>query len=331
VVLTLSLLLAARDARAQDVDDADRNAARSLAGQAKDSFDRGDYQKAQDLFHRAYTLVQAPTISLYEARALVKLGRLVEAEEAYTRTVRTNLDGESSDQFRKAVREAEPELVALQPRIPRLTIVVSGEGASDPNLRVSLDGEPVKSALIGVEMPVNPGNHTLTARAGTGRVTQQTLVIHERERKSAELTVAKAAIAAPANTAPAPPAATRDTAPAPIERPASPWQKKAAFVAGGVGLAGLGTGIVTGVMASSRYSTAELECPSHTCAPGSAGDDAIRGFRSLKTISTAGYIVGGLGLAAGVTLFIAAPSNKQGAAALGVYVGGNQAGIAGAF
>ena len=64
MVLALSLLLASGNVRATEVDDADRNAARSLALQAKDSFDRGDYEKAQDLFHRAYTLVHAPTISL---------------------------------------------------------------------------------------------------------------------------------------------------------------------------------------------------------------------------------------------------------------------------
>jgi hypothetical protein len=331
-LLAVSLLLGAHTAQADEVADVDRNAARNLAGQAKDSFDRGDYETARDLFHRAYALVQAPTISIYEARALVKLGRLVEAEEAYTRTVRTQLDGESSEQFRKAVREAEPELAALQPRIPRLTIVVSGDGARDPSLKVTLDGDRVKSALIGVEMPVNPGRHSLNAQAGAGRVTQQTLTIQEREHQRVELSVARAAPSPLAVSGGAQPSVRRELAPAPaLERGAS-WQLKTALVAGGVGVAGLGMGVLTGVMASSRYRTAERECQAHVCEPGSAGDDAIVSFRTLRAISTVGYVIGGVGAAAGVALFLTAPSSPRAStASLGLYLGSNRAGIAGSF
>ncbi len=327
--LGLSLVLSSV-ASAQEVDDSERNAARSLASQAKDQFDRGDYEKAQDLFHRAYQLVQAPTISLYEARALVQLGRLVEAEEAYTRTVRTQLAGESSEQFRKAVREAEPELAALQPRIPRLIIAVTGAGATDPALEVRLDGELVKSALVGVEMPINPGKHTVTARAGAGRITERSVTVLEKERQSIELEVAPA-------PAPPPPAASdassrrpRAEAPPDVAR-GWPWQRKAAFVAGGVGVAGLGLGIVTGVIASSRYAKAEDECPQHRCIAGSAGDEALQSFRSLKTVSTVGYIVGGVGIAAGVTLFVTAPARNPRQARLGVFLTGDRAGVVGAF
>jgi hypothetical protein len=114
----------------------------------------------------------------------------------------------------------------------------------------------------------------------------------------------------------------------------STWQAKAGLVAGGVGALGLTTGIVTGLMAGSRYSKAESGCPQHACVQGSAGADALDSFRTLRTVSTIGYIVGGVGLAAGTTLFLIAPANASTAARAGgvnVWVGASSVGVLGAF
>jgi hypothetical protein len=324
-------LLSARGAFAEKVDDSTRNAARSLAEQGKELFDKEDFERARDLFHRAYTLVPAPTIALYEARSLAKLGRLVEAEEAFIRAARTKLDANSSDQFRKAVADAEYELLAVQARIPKVTLIVAGPGAQAPDLSVLLDGEVVANALIGVEKPINPGSHLLTAGAPGAEQTQITFSIQERERKRVEIQAA---------SSPA-----RPITPAPVERakpvakldvksvePATSWHTPAALVAGGLGLAGVATGVVAGTLAGSRYSKAQSDCPSHVCVEGTPGADALQSFRSLRNISTIGYAVGGVGLAAGVTLFVTTPAkHSTGLASVGVWVGGQGAGVLGAF
>src|SRR5688572_2586072 len=41
---------------------ADREAARTLAAEAKDAFDAKDFEKARDLYHRASELMAAPTL-----------------------------------------------------------------------------------------------------------------------------------------------------------------------------------------------------------------------------------------------------------------------------
>jgi hypothetical protein len=331
--LVTALLCVAPSVFAQEpIDDSTRNAARSLASQGKDAFDAKEYARAADLLRRAYALVPAPTIALYEGQSLTRLGRMVEAEEAFMRAMRTPIDAHSPEQFRKAKRDAEQELSALRPRIPKVTIVVTGPGAGTPNLGVALDGKAVKNAVLGVEMPIDPGDHVLTTGAG-GERKEVTFSIAEAERKSVEIEALAPTDAAAPVAPPPPPAAPPPPEPPPPAKPASTWQKPAALVAGGIGVAGLATGIVTGLLAGARHETAEKECPNRVCAEGSAGANALESFRSLRTISTIGYVVGGVGLAGGAALFLLAPSSQPAANAskVQVFVGAGSAGVMGAF
>lgn len=329
LAFALTLAWAAAPARADDLDDSTRNAARSLAGQGKDAFDKRDYVRALDFFRRAYELVPAPTIALYEGQSLNELGRLVEAEEAFMRALRTKLDASASDQFLKAVREAESELFSLRARIPKATIVLTGPGADSPSLAVSLDGRPVKAALFGVEMPTDPGEHLLSASAGGPR-SELRFSIGETEHKSVEIQVLAATDAA----APLPAASIRRHADddRPRVDPASSWHKPAALVAGAAGVAGLATGVIAGVLATSKHETAEEQCPDRVCAEGSQGATALHSFHTLRTVSTTGYIVGGIGLTAGAALFFMAPSPpRRPSSSLGIWIGASQLGVEGAF
>lgn len=339
LIAACATLTVAGSVRAQVVDDSTRSAARDLASQGKASYARGDYEQARDLFHRAYTLVPAPTISVNEARALVKLHRLVEGAEAYMRSVRTSLDSGSPEQFRKAVRESETELLTLRPRIPKLTIVAVGPGSGDPDLTVTFDGAPLNPAVLGVETPVDPGVHHVSAKAPGGEEVTQTFTLEEKQKKRLELVVpaGSAPLAAsdlpPAATPPSTaPVAVADTPRAATPTPGTSTQRVLGFVALGVGAAGLTTGIVTGLMAASKYSQAESGCPNRACVDGTDGNDALHGFRSLRTVSTAGYVVGGLGLAGGVTLILTSPAKSTGQSrTVHPWVGAGSAGVAGVF
>lgn len=316
---------------ADPVDDSERNAARNLAEQGRDAFERGDFERSRDLFHRAYDLVQAPTLALYEARSLAKLGRLVEAVEAYLRAIRTPLEPSSPVAFRKAVRDAETEEQQLAPRVPKLTIVVTGPGAQLPEVSVTLDRERVKPALLGVEVPVDPGRHQLEAQVPGGEVSRVALTLGEQERKTVEISVA-APVSVPAAVV-APPlersSAPTRRAPGP---PRASWQRPAAFAAGGLAVAGLGTGVIAGVLAGSKHAELERQCPNRACVEGTAGADDLRSFRSLRAVSTVGYVFGAVGVVAGVTFLLTAPSSRDTQrAAISVWMGANGAGVTGAF
>ncbi|HVU00602.1 MAG TPA: hypothetical protein VHE30_02580 [Polyangiaceae bacterium] len=311
--------------------------ARDLASQAKLAFLAHDYAHARDLFHRAYTLVPAPTIAVYEARALVKLGKLVAAEEAYMRAVRTSLDAGSPEQFRKASRDAEAELLALRPRIPRLTIHVTGAGREHPSLSVLLDGTELSGVALGVGVPVDPGDHELHASVSGAAGESVKVRLAEGQQIDVEVVAPAPEPAAEAPVAPSvtpPRTAPPSRAPgrAAIARSAAPTQKTWAFVAGGIGIAGLGTGVVTGLLATSKYAEAKDSCPNRVCVEGSGGADALASFRTLRTVSTVGYVVGGLGLVGFGVLYFTAPStNPDAGPTVSLWVAPAGGGVAGKF
>ena len=308
-------------ARAQGADDQSRSAARALANQAADAYEAGDYETAADLFRRAYLLMPVPSLSVYLGRALEQTGRLVDALEAYQLTARARIDMNSPAPFRRAVLRARRAIDRLEPRIPRLRIEVSGPGKDDPNLEVRMDGKPVKRLLIGVDRPVNPGAHELEADTPLGARATGSVTLDEGERKVVELRLAggdsnAAGAPTPAPTQPVRPSETpadeqtgEETAGADVGAAASA-HRTWGYVGLGVGAAGLGVGVVTGLMAVGKHKDAVEACPDLTCEEGTQGAEDVEAFRSLRTISTIGYVAGVLGVGAGVSLLLTAPSSQ---------------------
>jgi hypothetical protein len=317
-------LVPARAGAQEAVDDATKNAARELAYRGKAAFEHGDFAEARDLYSRAYALVPAPTLSVREARALVKLGLWVEGIEAYVRTTRTKLDAASPGAFRRAVSEAHAELARLRPRVPQLTVVV--RGAHSRKVSVKMDGSVYPEALLGVARPVNPGFHQLVATTEDGQRVETRVTLAQSARQTTELVLPEGA-----------PSEQSMPARAGLEPPqAEPRRQIPLLVYGafGVGGLGLGVGAVTGWMASKKYSSLEQQCPDHQCAEGSSAEQKLDSFRTLRTVSTVGYVVGVLGAAAGVTLYVTLRSTEAGpvsGARLSPYVTPEQAGFVGSF
>ena len=336
IVAALSCpLVTTGTARAQAVDDSTRNTARDLAAQGKAAFTAGDMEKARDLWRRAYALVPAPTIAMYEGRALVKLNRFVEAEEAYMRAVRTKLDADAPEQFQSAVDTAEAELLALRPLIPKVLIRATGPGGSDPGLKLTIDGKPVKNAVLGVEMPIDPGTHGVVATAQGGVPATQSFTIAEKEHKEVVIDVPRgsdARVSAPSALDVT--AMDGNAAPMTAESPAhdGSTQRTIGIAVAGAGVAGLAVGVITGFMAGSKHSDAETGCPERTCVAGTEGADSLDSFHSLRTVSTVGYVVGGLALAGGAVLYFTAPrGGTSTAGSVRAFIGANRVGVAGAF
>ena len=98
-------------------------------------------------------------------------------------------------------------------------------------------------------------------------------------------------------------------------------QKLLGLVAGGVGVAGLALGTVFGVMTLSEASQQQTDCASATnCMhyPQAASDHSTGA--TDRTISTVGFIAGGLLLAGGAVLFFTAGHPSERAAATGLLV-----------
>ncbi len=165
----------------------DKATARQLATAGIKFYQQSQYDEALDKLKRAQALYEAPVHLLYIARCQVKLGQLVEGAESYRKLVRTELDASAPDVFRSAVADGEKELAEVEPRIPSLTISVDPSSAA--GLEIKLDGEPVSSAVLGVERPVNPGERTVTAEAPGFLTAEASTSLAEGEKKQLSLTL----------------------------------------------------------------------------------------------------------------------------------------------
>lgn len=306
-----------------------RALARSLATEGREAYNAGDYARAIDRFRQAYALVPAPTIAIYEARALERSGRLVEARDAYVRTTHASVDPRSPEQFHRAIVEANAELASLSPKIPKLVVVWTGSAAPESNPTLTLDGEPLTLSALGTEIPLNPGNHrvALRTRSGEEKVREVSLGEGETRRVDFRMDVAAPTMAATLQRSSG---SGHDLGRTDGSRPGT--RRTAAYIAFGVGAAGLGTGIVTGLMAASERAAADSQCPDHVCTQGSAGEDALDSFRVLRTVSTTAYVVGAVGVVTGVVILVF-PSGDANRTTRSVqpWIGASSVGVRGVF
>jgi len=287
-----------------EVDLQTRSAARALAATGAEAFANGDYQTALDSFHRAGSLVPAPTIGLMEARTLMQLGRWVEASDVYAKVQRTAVSDLSNPAFAEAVESARLELAALMPRLPRLRISV--RGVNQP-VQVRVDDRILPSALVGLENPQDPGPHAVEVRLASGVTEKRELSLAEGEHRDLIIEFPK----------PERPRKPVAVAPAPVVS-AAPAPSSRSNVAGYVTLAGGGAsvlvGAITGVIALGKKSDLDAACD-----PGCPAEmrSTLSSYRLNRTVSYVGFGLGLVGLSAGSYLLLR-PSPASDQVALGL-------------
>lgn len=353
-LLGLGLLGAPSRAAAQT--DEQRAGARALATEGAQAFNEGRFKDAVDLFGKAESLVHAPPHLLFMARAHAKLGQFVKAREAYMKIIKEQLPPNAPQAFRDAQAAAEDERKQVEPHIGKLTIRVEGaEAAKD--LNVAVDGQPVPTVLIGVPQPSDPGNHTITATATGFKAAPANVSLKDAGQAtvSIKLEVDESAPPPPVASPAAPPPSTPQVsiAPGPSASDSGAGSSNGlrigSYVGFGVGVVGVALGTVFVLKSASNRSdadkaTTELEQTYGCSATGGhpACDATVpeaarvaqldKDATTAKTIGIVGYVVGGLGVATGVTLFVLSTrKDTQSAAYVAPYVGPGAFGLRGAF
>jgi hypothetical protein len=207
-------------------------------------------------------------------------------------------------------KECVSRVAEVNAQIP--TIIFAARDAMGADLsavKVTMDGEVVAERLEGSAISIDPGDHTFTFEtAAQSPVTKKFLIQQAQKDRREAITFGTAASGA------APPTPQPGASPAstPAAEPSHGMgtQKILALVAGGVGVIGLGVGTAFGVIAMSQKSTAQSACPNQ-CAT-SAGVNDWSTAESSGTISTVGFIVGGVGIAGAAVLWFTAPSSSGG-------------------
>jgi hypothetical protein len=305
VTICGALLVAPASLHAQQADDGSRAAARSLGTSGVEAFQRGDYQGASDKLEKAYRVLRVPSIGLWSARALVKLGQLVHGSERYREVTQLeNTAGQVTIQ-KQAQADAATELNALTPRLPSVLIEVEGGTAG---LILSIDGATISSDLIGERRPVDPGPHVIGARRGEQHANAE-VKLAEGESKTVSLHFAAAPLTAPvAQSAPARSALpSSDASSDGTGGSGLGTQRKLALVAGGVGVVGIALGTVFGLKAKSKNDLAKQHCAGSSCTD-QDGVTFSNEAANAGNLSTVAFIVGAVGVAGGAALWLSAPS-----------------------
>lgn len=270
--------------------EADKAKASTHYTQGMASFQAGDTAAALAEFELSYQTVKSPNSHLMVGKALIDLGRYVEAHRALIETRDEAEKSEALDpKYAQTKQAAQEELTRLEAQLVKLKLTLSG-GQPSASVRVN-DTEYGPSELLS-PIVVAPGQLTLTLIDGGENVASQTL--EGRAGETLHLSLAPE---------PEPEAENARAVPvASAEKRPFPHRRTTAYVAGGIGVAGALSFGVFGLLNHMKYSDVEEQCADTLCSD-DARADAERGH-TYQTIANVGLIVGVVGLGTAVALVL---------------------------
>jgi hypothetical protein len=271
---------------------ADENGpAQTTYEQGVEAFRAGDFPTACRLLADSYRLEPLPGVLFTWATCELRAEHLASAAEHYAdflNAVAALPPAERAAQEERR-RSAQHERARILPELPYLTVVVSASVQHSSS--VLRDGVPLLPSSQGVEVPVDPGEHVIVFVGPDGARTEQRIVLAKAEHKTVVLGFANAREAARA-AVPSTPALVN-------AHQTSPW----VYVTGGIGVAGILTGSIAGVMALRDKGVVNSNCDGLACRD-PRGKDAADAASTEATVSTVGFGVGLAGLVSSVIIYL---------------------------
>jgi hypothetical protein len=261
----------------------------------------GRYAAGCPALAESYRLDPHPGVLFTLAECENRWGKLASAlthYEAYLDLFAHMSDAEKARQ-RGRDRVSSAQRDRLRAEVPQLAIALppSAPGGTV----VTRDGAPLGAPSLGVAAPVDPGEHVVVAKTPDGVAHESRVTLARGEHKSivAELRAARE-IAPPTLHAPTMVAPTVPGSSSPLRT----W----AWIAGGIGLAGLTAGAIAGAIVVGDKSTIDANCnPDRTC--NAQGLGAVNSASTLGLVSDVGFAMGAAGVATAVVLLLVAPSS----------------------
>jgi len=245
-------------------------------------------------FKESYGAVASPNSHLMVARELVELGRFDEAWVEYEKTLaEAEAAAQKDPKYADAATSARNEQNDLKPKVAFVKLSVSGAG---PGSRVTVRGKEVAESDWGKPIAVPPGSTRVELVGSDGKETVQE--VNAVAGSETPVTLSPTAAAEP-------PPQTNANASAKVEATTSggkPDLRTWAYVAGGVGVAGLVTFGVFGALNNAKHSKLEDKCTNGSC-PSSLSSDRDTG-KTYQTIANVGLVVGVVGLGTGTVLYL---------------------------
>ncbi|MEM1031063.1 MAG: tetratricopeptide repeat protein [Myxococcota bacterium] len=277
----VTVMLGATAANAQKPTWRERAEAQQRYQQGKLLVRRGKFEEAAEKFREADGKDPQPAYKLELARMLLEQGAFSDASAL--------LDAceEAAPQLwiqKQAQKQCATLAEEVDERTPKLGVSVFAPEAS--LVTVSVDGSPVDPDAGPIAL--DPGDYEVTAVADGYEDFRQTVTLAEGETEAIEISLTKSVVVVEDDDE----ASGGGLSPVP------------AYVAWGVGAAGLGVGIGFGVLAiqSTNQVLRDFECVNDSCPP--EAEDDLNASKLQGNVSTAGFVIGFTGVVAGTVLFL---------------------------
>ncbi len=274
----------------------DPAAADALFKQGRAAMDAGDFKAACVKFYESNRLDPAIGTVFNIADCEEQQGHVA---TAWTRFQEVAQELPPSDERRPI---ALKRVAALDKRLPKLSVHLAD---APPGAVVHRDEVELGRASLDTLLPVDPGDHVVRVTVPGHRDGEFRVTLGEGEHRTLQVSAGVAV----ASTAPGS---------APGQAPGSDHgvgggsgKRTAGYVVGGIGIAGVAVGAVTGLMVLGKKSVVDNNCDADKRC-NQTGVDAASSGKTLGVVSTTGFIVGAVGIGIGTWLVLS--SDDQGEA-----------------
>ena len=325
------------EAHAQTKDDVARAEALFNAGRAL--VEGGRYGDACAKFAESKRLAPGLGVTLYLADCYERIGRIASAWTEFR-----NAEGQARERNDRRADVARARAQALEPRLCRLTISVAPTVPRN-GLEVLRDGVPVAQEELGLAVPVDTGDHVVIASLQGGSV-RRTLISHVGAKNpNAEVIIdsLEGSAESSGGSSADEPAEPAQEAPAPAEKPivsaktsgdARTMRRWAGLGIGALGVVGIGTGAVFGLVAKAKLDESNNGPCDATNRCTVEGLAIRKDAEAAALVSTITFVGGAVALAAGAILYATTLRRLTGSGVLIVpapVAGGGQALVQGVF
>lgn len=263
--------------------------AQKLSREANALAKKGEFKKAAKKYKKADNLMPAPSYKLGMAKMLVELGDLLQAANVLAECAATKA---RQYQEKRAVQDCQKMAEDVEERTPTLEIDVREPTAAEVVIRVSdEDFDPTDGAV-----DFNPGTYEVVAVADGYESYTEVVKLGEGDVETLKLRMVSKK--------------GKDDEDEDGDDGGG-FGTTPAFISWGVGGVGLGLGIAFGIVAINTTNEVLIlyECQNGEC-PAEAEDD-LNAAKINGNVSTAGFVVGLVGLAAGTALYFLADDDAD--------------------
>ncbi len=294
-----------------------REQAQSKFSKGKELFAQKKFAAALVEFQGSLEIVASPNARLYVARCHREMGNLVHAYVEFGRTeVEAKELAPQDSRYVKTGDSALAERKEIEPKLGFVTVTVQNPAE---NTTLKIGGEEWRRAGWNEPAPLMPGTNEIVVETPGKEPVKKTVTVAAGEKTTA--TIDAGGPASPVVTPP--PGGDKPT-------PSEPGDYRTyAYIAGGVGVAGLATFGIFGALAASRWSTIKDECGNSPCPP--AKREYVEGGQTQQRIANVGLVIGIIGVATGVTLFVLSKPKKPSEPTTSAVVGPSFIGLSGTF